>query len=138
MAALPKLAPSRMTIEEFLDWPGDGSRKKFELVDGEPRAMAPASVSHGIIQANLAGILRSHLIGSRCCVVVESGIIPRARSDANMRVPDLAVSCEVSNLGQRALRSRLSSSKDCRRATNRRRTRTSGPTRQSPLLGRSC
>jgi Uma2 family endonuclease len=92
-----------MTIEEFLDWPGDGSRKTFELVDGEPRAMAPASVSHGIIQANIAGILRTHLIGSRCYVVVEPGVIPRVRSDANMRVPDLAVSCEVSNVGQRAL-----------------------------------
>jgi Uma2 family endonuclease len=103
MAALPKLAPSRMTIEEFLDWSGDGSGQKFELVDGEPRAMAPASVPHGIIQANIAGILRTHLIGSRCYVVVEPGVIPRVRSDANMRVPDLGVSCEVSNVGQRAL-----------------------------------
>lgn len=103
MAAPPKLAPSRMTIEEFLDWPGDGSGSKFELVDGEPRAMAPASVSHGIIQANLAGILRSHLIGSRCYVVVEPGIIPRVRSEANMRVPDLAVSCEMDDRGLRAL-----------------------------------
>ena len=92
-----------MTVEEFLDWPGDGSRQKFELVDGEPRAMAPASVSPGIIQANIAGILRSHLSGSRCYVVVEPGIIPRVRSDANMRVPDLAVSCEVPDRGQRAL-----------------------------------
>jgi Uma2 family endonuclease len=84
-----------MTIEEFLDWPGDSSGKKFELVDGEPRAMAPASVPHGIIQANIAGILRSHLIGSRCYVVVEPGVIPRVRSDTNMRVPDLTVSCEA-------------------------------------------
>ena len=92
-----------MTIEEFLDWPGDGSGQKFDLVDGEPRAIAPASVARGIIQANLAGILRTHLIGSRCYAVVEPGVIPRVRSDANMRVPDLAVSCEVSNVGQRAL-----------------------------------
>jgi Uma2 family endonuclease len=42
MTALPKLVPSRMTVEEFLDWSGDGSGKKFELVDGEPRAMALA------------------------------------------------------------------------------------------------
>ena len=35
MATLPKLVPSRMTVEEFLDWPGDGSGTKFELVDGE-------------------------------------------------------------------------------------------------------
>jgi Uma2 family endonuclease len=103
MRALPKLAPSRMTIEEFLDWPGDGGGQKFELVDGEPRAMAPASVAYGIIQANIAGILRSHLIGSRCYIVVEPGVIPRVRSDANMRVPDLAVSCEIPGGGQRAL-----------------------------------
>jgi len=95
MTALSKLAPSRMTIEEFLDWPGDGSGKKFELVDGEPRAMAPASIPHGIIQANMAGVLRSHLIGSRYHVVVEPGVIPRVRLDATMRVPDLTVSCEA-------------------------------------------
>ena len=103
MVALPKLAPSRMTVDEFLDWPGDGSGQKFELIDGELRAMAPASVSHGIIQANVAGILRSHLIGSRRYVVVEPGVIPRVRSDANMRVPDLAVSCEVDDRGLHAL-----------------------------------
>jgi Uma2 family endonuclease len=92
-----------MTVDEFLDWPGDGSGQKFELIDGELRAMAPASVSHGIIQANVAGILRSHLIGSRRYVVVEPGVIPRVRSDANMRVPDLAVSCEVDDRGLHAL-----------------------------------
>ncbi len=103
MAALPKLAPSRMTIEDFLDWPGDSSGNKFELVDGEPRAMAPASVSHGIIQATLARLLGTHLSGTRCYVVVEPGIIPRVRSEANMRVPDLAVSCEIDDRGLRAL-----------------------------------
>ena len=103
MAALPKLAPSRMTVEEFLDWPGDRSGQKFELVDGEPRAMAPASVAHGIIQAALARLLGTHLSGTRCYVVVEPGVIPRVRSDANMRVPDLAVSCEVDDRGLHAL-----------------------------------
>ena len=103
MTALPKLALSRMTIEEFLDWPGDGTRQKFELVDGEPRAMAPASVPHGIIQANLARLLGTHLSGTRCYVVVEPGVIPRVRSEANMRVPDLAVSCEALERGLRAL-----------------------------------
>jgi Uma2 family endonuclease len=77
MVALPKLAPSRMTVDEFLDWPGDGSGQKFELIDGEPRATAPASVAYGITQANVAAILRSHLVGSRCYVVVEPGVIPR-------------------------------------------------------------
>jgi hypothetical protein len=39
-----------MTVEEFLDWPGDGSEKKFELVDGEPRATSLASGTLGRIQ----------------------------------------------------------------------------------------
>jgi Uma2 family endonuclease len=47
MVTLPKPAPSRMTIGEFLDWPGDGSGQKFELVDGELRAMTPRGVRTG-------------------------------------------------------------------------------------------
>jgi Uma2 family endonuclease len=103
MAALPKLAPSRMTVEELLDWPGNGSGRKFQLIDGEPVAMAPGSVTHGIIQANLTRLLGNHLVGSRCHVVVAPGIIPRVRSEANLRIPDLAVSCETDDQGLRAL-----------------------------------
>jgi Uma2 family endonuclease len=103
MAAIPKLAPSRMTVEEFLDWPGDGSAHKFQLIDGEPMAVAPASVTHGIIQANVAGLFRNHLVGTGCYVVVAPGIIPRIRSEANFRIPDLAVSCERDDHGLRAL-----------------------------------
>ena len=103
MSALPKLLPSRMTVEEFFDWPGDGSRQKFQLIDGEPQAMAPASISRGIIQANIAGILRAHLTGSGCKAVIEPGLVPRIQSDANIRIPDLAVSCERDDPGLRAL-----------------------------------
>src|ERR1700687_5433055 len=103
MVALPKLAPSRLTVAEFLDWPGDGSGRKFELVDGEPRAQDPASVTHGIIQASIARILRNHLVGTRCRVVAAPGVIPRVRASMNMRVPDLAVNCEPDEQGQRAL-----------------------------------
>jgi Uma2 family endonuclease len=108
MAAIPKLAPSRMTVEEFLDWPGDGSAHKFQLIDGEPMAMAPASVRHGTIQANVAqanvaGLFRNHLVGTSCYVVITPGIIPRIRSEANFRIPDLAVSCERDDHGLRAL-----------------------------------
>ncbi len=66
MTALPKLAPSGMTIEEFLDWSGDSSGKKFELVDGEPRAIAPAGIPHGIMHGTLARLLGTHLSGTRC------------------------------------------------------------------------
>ena len=103
MVAIPKLAPSRMTIEEFLDWPGDGSPHKFQLIDGEPVAMAPASITHGIVQANLARLIGNHLAGTDCYVVVGPGVIPRIRSEANFRIPDLAVSCERDDHGLRAL-----------------------------------
>jgi Uma2 family endonuclease len=103
MPALAKLAPSRMTVAEFLDWPGDGTFAKYELVDGEPRAMAPASITHGIIQANLARLLGNHLLGTACQVVTAPGVIPRVRSATNVRVPDLAVNCVADEQGQRAL-----------------------------------
>ena len=41
-----------MSVAEFIAWHGDGSGAKFELVDGEPRAMAPASVTHGLIRTH--------------------------------------------------------------------------------------
>jgi hypothetical protein len=88
MAALPKLAPSRKTVEEFLDWPGDGSERKFQLIDGGPVAMTPASVTHGL--ANVVG-LRNHLVGSRCSVVVSPGVIPRVRSEADLRISDVVI-----------------------------------------------
>jgi len=105
MAALPKYAPSRMTVAEFLDWPGDGTCTRFELVDGEPRAMAPASGTHGTMQITIGSILRAHLRTVRpgCRVVGEPGIVPRMNTAANFRIPDLAITCAPNAPGERAL-----------------------------------
>jgi Uma2 family endonuclease len=103
MNALRKPAPSRMTVAEFIAWSSDGSDAAFELVDGEPRAMAPASVTHGLIQANFARILGNHLAGTRCHVVVAPGVIPRVRAGFNFRIPDLAVNCAADKAAQNAL-----------------------------------
>lgn len=103
MSAVPKLILSRMTVEEFLDWPGDGTARTHQLVDGEPQAMAPASITYGIIQANIAGVLGNHLRGSGCHVVIAPGVVPRVRSEANMRVPDLAVTCKADEAGIHAM-----------------------------------
>ena len=93
-----------MTVDEFLDWARDAPGK-WELVDGEPRAMAPAAVIHGIFQAYLTYLLTRHLIerGSPCVVVTEPAVIPQVRAHSNMRVPDLAVTCAESPAGQIAL-----------------------------------
>ena len=49
--AIRRRLPHHMTVDEFIAWVGDG---RWQLVDGEPRAMAPANATHGIIQARLA------------------------------------------------------------------------------------
>ncbi len=105
MVAQPKLGPSRMTVAEFLDWEGDDTDRKFELVDGEPSAMAPASGTHGTMQITIGSILRAHLRAHRpgCRVAAEPGIVPRVRAAANLRIPDLAITCVPNEPTERAL-----------------------------------
>jgi Uma2 family endonuclease len=95
-------APHHMTVDEFVAWVSDG---RWQLVDGEPRAMAPASATHGIIQTNVGYTLTRHLRerGSPCRAVTEPAIAPRVRSRSNLRVPDLAVTCSPVESGQLAL-----------------------------------
>jgi Uma2 family endonuclease len=93
MSAVVQL-PAYMTVDEFLAWhPEDG--RAWQLIDGEPQAMAPASEPHALIQAEAAALLRNHLvaIGSPCAVAVAAGVRPRVRASTNIRIPDLAVRC---------------------------------------------
>jgi hypothetical protein len=56
-------APSvyNMSVPDFLNWePDDGFR--YELVDGELRAVAPASTIHGFLQNELDSALRGKLM----------------------------------------------------------------------------
>ena len=93
MVALSK-SSGIMSVLEFLSWtpPDDGL---WQLVDGVPCAMAPANRSHGAIQGELARLLANHLVeaGSPCSVVVTPGVIPKAKMEHNVRIPDLAVTC---------------------------------------------
>ncbi len=93
MTALRK-ADGLMSAAEFLAWtPPDGGF--WQLVDGEPCAMAPLNRSHGAIQGELARLLANHLVetGSPCSVVVTPGVIPSTTAEQNVRIPDLAVAC---------------------------------------------
>lgn len=87
--------PPLMTVDEFFDWPGDGTETRYDLYEGEPRAMAPASPVHGLIQANAAGMFREHLraAGRRCPVMTEAALTPRLGADINLRIPDVVVTC---------------------------------------------
>ena len=83
-----------MTVAEFLGWEAPADRH-WQLVDGEPIAMAPASRTHGSLQLELGALMRNHLAdtGSPCIVVTAPGIVPQVRSSDNFRIPDLAVTC---------------------------------------------
>ncbi len=83
-----------MTLPEFLAWDSpDG--EKWQLVDGEPMAMAPSSRTHGALQMEVGAVIRNHLAaaGSGCTAIAEPGIVPRIRANENFRIPDLAVTC---------------------------------------------
>jgi Uma2 family endonuclease len=83
-----------MDVAEFRAWDAPGG-SLWQLVDGEPQAMAPASRTHGIIQAELGRLIGNHLEAraSDCTVITNAGTIPHVRADANFRIPDLAVAC---------------------------------------------
>ena len=85
--------PTSMNTADFLAWdaPWPGL---WQLVDGEPVAMAPASRTHGALQSQLARLIANHLDADmQCSVVTAAGIIPRVRAEQNFRIPDLAVTC---------------------------------------------
>jgi len=97
--------PPNMTVADFLDWPGDGTGRKFQLVDGYVRAMSPGSVTHGRIQATLARLIGNSLAarGGPCQLVVEPAVATRVRANINVRVPDLGVTCAPDAPGQQIL-----------------------------------
>ena len=93
MTAVVRL-PVRMTAGEFLAWHPPGS-ERFELVDGQPRSMAPTTTVHGFLQSELGRLIGNHLRrqGSPCRVIANPGVVPRLMPDHNFRIPDLGVTC---------------------------------------------
>jgi len=92
-----------MTVTEFLAWDaGDLSGVPYQLIDGEPVAMAPGSETHAALQGEIGRLLGNHLIdkGGKCRLLSQPGIVPRIRSDRNFRIPDLGVTCAPPALGQ--------------------------------------
>ena len=91
-----------MTLTEFLSWDAeDPSGCPWQLVDGEPVAMAPGSESHAALQAEIGRLIGNHLIdrGGPCRLLSQPGVVPRVRSNRNFRSPDLAVTCAPPGLG---------------------------------------
>jgi Uma2 family endonuclease len=84
-----------MSAERFIAWAGDGTGRRFQLADGEPVAMAPASQVHARLQLRLGTRLNNHLAAHRpeCEAMTEPGVQPIVDPEHNVRVPDLAVGC---------------------------------------------
>ncbi len=90
-----------MSVRDFLSFePRDGLR--YELVDGEPRAMAPTSTVHGYLQNELGRRIGNHLRAHRpgCHVIANPGVVPHLLSAHNFRIPDLGVTCAPVAPGQ--------------------------------------
>jgi Uma2 family endonuclease len=95
MSAALKMPP-HMTVAEFLDWePDDRSGRLWQLRDGEPEMMAPASDQHGSIQSRLSQLIGVHLDASDlpCRVVTAPDVVPAERAEDNCLVPDLGITC---------------------------------------------
>lgn len=77
-----------ITLEELARMPDDGQR--HEIDEGELIVMTRPNLRHGIIQVNVAGILREHVrrhgLGR---VITESGFVLRRNPDT-LRGPDVA------------------------------------------------
>ena len=97
--------PDLMTVEEFLEWPGDREGLKYDLVDGVPRAHAAPSDEHGTIQMRVGSLLTAHLDATRpgCRVVIGSGVRPKFRAKWNFRQPDLTVTCHPNVKGTKGI-----------------------------------
>ena len=83
-----------MSVSEFVAWDAPAG-SSWQLVEGEPQAMAPGSRTHNMVQGELGALIRNHLLAtaSKCFVIPNPGVIPRIRSAMNFRVPDIAVTC---------------------------------------------
>lgn len=84
------LAERRMTVEEFLDWPGDGTDTRHELIDGVIVAMSPPSGRHSIIVVNVGYEIKRRL-RPPCRALAEAGLT--LSNDTCIRA-DVAASCE--------------------------------------------
>ena len=104
MVALRKHAPARMTLAgiSVLGRRRISSGAAWQLVDGEPVAMAPGSETHAALQGEIG---RQHRQPSDragvvlCRLLSQPGIVPRVRANRNFRIPDLGVTCAPPSQG---------------------------------------
>lgn len=85
-------ARRQMTVEEFLVW-DDGTDMRYELVDGQPVAMAPPTPSHTGLTGELSGRIHRQLANRPGCALHIGLGIQSVRRPSSYYVPDLLVMC---------------------------------------------
>lgn len=79
-----------MTADEFLLW-DDGTDTRYQLIQGQPVAMAPPRLDHGTISMNLGRQLGNRLAQRPSCRAIgEAGL---RISDQTFVVADVVVTC---------------------------------------------
>ena len=99
---MSEAAVKRMTLAEFLRWE-DGTDTRYELLAGQPVAMAPPAPPHGFLAARLCARIEGALQSRRPCMVqIEAGIARPDRDDT-CYVADLAVTCKSPRSGEQLI-----------------------------------
>jgi Uma2 family endonuclease len=99
---MSEAAVKRMTVSEFLRWE-DGTDTRYELLGGQPVAMAPPAPPHGFLAARLCARIEGALRSRRPCMVqIEAGIARPDRDDT-CYVADLAVTCQPPRSGDQLI-----------------------------------
>ncbi len=90
---MSSLALKRMSVAEFLDWVQDQDEGRFELIDGQPVAMAPERVEHVEAKLNAANALTAAIgrVGIPCRAYVEGLTVVVDGSTSYL--PDALVNC---------------------------------------------
>ena len=81
--------------------------ERWQLVDGEPRAMVPTCFAGRVMLAKLCRAFGNHLraAGSPCHALPLVGVVPHGNARCNLRVPDLSVAHDPSEQEERWLTS---------------------------------
>lgn len=80
-----------MTVDEFLVW-DDGTDTRYELIGGEPVAMAPPAAAHGAL-ASAVMVQMGIRLRPPCRTISEAGIRIADRDDTYFQA-DIAVTCQ--------------------------------------------
>jgi Uma2 family endonuclease len=82
------------TVAEFQEWHAR-QPERWEFIEGRPRLMAPASMTHSILKRNVLRALDRALANSGCEVLVDG---PQILTDEISAIPDVVVTCALLDL----------------------------------------